>query len=88
MADQLVLLASDALYLALQLAAPALIACLVVGLAMGFVQASTQAHDASVGFVPKLAAVGGTLILARAFIGSELVHFSTRIFQHIAQVAR
>jgi flagellar biosynthetic protein FliQ len=81
-------LAVDALYLALRLAGPALAACVVTSLVVGFLQAATQAHDSSLNFVPKLAAVGGTLLLCQAFLADELVHFSAQIFHHVAQVAR
>ena len=84
----LALLASDALYLALRVAAPAILACIVAGLLVGFFQASTQSHDASVGFVPKLVAVAVALLLCRAFMGAQLVHFSTQVYQYVAQVAR
>jgi len=40
------------------LAAPVLGAALLVGLVVGLLQAVTQLQDVTVGFVPKLAAVG------------------------------
>lgn len=83
----LALLASDALYLALRVAAPAVIACVVAALLIGLFQASAQSHDPSVGFVPKLAAVAAALLLSRAFMGDELMQFSAQVFQHVAQVA-
>lgn len=81
-------LGADALALALRLALPALGACLLAGVVVGFVQGATRAQDASLGFLPKLAAVSGALLLSRAFLGHELSVFCAQIFQHIAAVSR
>jgi flagellar biosynthesis protein FliQ len=84
--EALALLASDALTLALRVAAPALIACVVAALVLGFFQASMQAQDASIGFAPKLVAVAAALFTYRTFMGDELVRFSTQMFAHVAQI--
>jgi flagellar biosynthesis protein FliQ len=78
----------DALHLVLVLAAPAVLACFAVGLGAGFFQSATQANDPSVGFVPKLFAVGAVVLASRELMGHELMRFSTQLLHHIATVAR
>jgi flagellar biosynthesis protein FliQ len=87
-AAALALLASDALSLALKLALPALAAGLLSSLVVGLLQASTNVHDAALGFLPKLAAVGGVLLLNREWLALELTALLGRAMQQIAAVAR
>jgi flagellar biosynthesis protein FliQ len=74
----------DALRLVLMLSAPALAACLLASVLMSVVQTSTQAHDASLGFVPKLLAVGCALFLSRDYLAHQLLGFSSRLLHDMA----
>jgi type III secretory pathway component EscS len=85
--ESLALTAADALALALHLSLPALGACLAAGLIVGFLQSATQTQDASIGFLPKLAAVSGALLLTRAVAGEQLMQFCSQVLRHIASVA-
>ena len=85
--DSLTVVAADALALALRLSLPALGACLAAGLVVGFLQSATQTQDSSIGFLPKLAAVSGALLLTRAVAGEQLLHFCSQVLRHIASVA-
>ncbi|HEX4352464.1 MAG TPA: flagellar biosynthetic protein FliQ [Polyangiales bacterium] len=76
----------DALRLTLWLVAPALGACLVTSIVMSIVQTASQANDASVGFVPKLLAVGVTLFLTRDLLARELTGFSLRVISEMARL--
>ncbi len=78
----------DALHLALTLCTPAVVACLLVGLLVGFFQAATQASDASVAFVPKLFVVAAVLLASRAAMTTPLLDLSSRILRQIVEVAR
>ena len=80
--------ASDALGLALALLVPALIASFAVGLVLAFFEVMTQGQDASFAFVPRLLAVIAAVFLGRELMGTELVAFTGRVFEHIALVAR
>lgn len=77
-----------ALRLSLSLALPMLLAALVVGGLVAFFQAATQAQDASIGFVPKLCAVGLAIFLSAGSASQQLQQFATRVFSSIAEVAR
>jgi flagellar biosynthetic protein FliQ len=87
-ATALALLAQDALYLALRLAAPCVLAAALAGLLVGLFQAATQAQDASLGFVAKLTLVAVALFLTRSFMTDELMRFSSELSRHVAIVAR
>ncbi|MEM9194452.1 MAG: flagellar biosynthetic protein FliQ [Myxococcota bacterium] len=78
--DQLGLLATEALSLALLLSAPVLGASLGAGLIMGMLQTATQVQDHSLTFVPKVAAVGAALLLGGAWMGSELLSFTETLW--------
>jgi flagellar biosynthetic protein FliQ len=76
----------EALQLALWLAAPALCACLCVAAITTVLQGSLQANDPSIGFVPKLFAVFGTLWLSHSFLADRLSAFAGKVFQAMAQL--
>jgi flagellar biosynthesis protein FliQ len=78
----------DALRLALWLTAPALAACVVAAFFSSLVQASTQTHDPSVGFVPKWLIVLFALFLSRTFLADGLLSFSSRVLREMAQLGR
>jgi flagellar biosynthetic protein FliQ len=76
----------DALQLVLWLAAPALVACVLVSVLMSVLQTATQASDPSLGFVPKWFAVALALFLSRDFFAHEMVGFSSRMLQDMARL--
>jgi flagellar biosynthesis protein FliQ len=78
----------DALHLVLRVTAPVLLACLVAALLSSLVQAVTQAHDTSVGFVARWFAVGAALFASREFIARELLGFSTRMLHAMSQLGQ
>ena len=77
----------EALLLALVVSAPPLVAALVVGAAVGVLQAATQVQEPSVGVVPRLVAVLGALALAGPWIGAQVVRFAARCLDLAARVA-
>jgi flagellar biosynthetic protein FliQ len=81
--DQAIELARNALLLALVLAAPVLVAALIIGLVTSALQTVTQLHDQTLSFVPRLVVV---LLVALATLpwGLEmLVDFSRELFRAI-----
>ena len=67
-----------ALLLATEIAAPFLIATLVIGLLVGVLQAATQVQEAALGFIPKLAVVGLLVVLAGPWTLDRMVAFTRR----------
>jgi flagellar biosynthesis protein FliQ len=73
--ELLIGVARQALYLALLLAAPMVLAGLVVSLIVSAIQAATQVQEPTIPFAPRLAAVLIALALAGPLIGREAVRF-------------
>ena len=73
-----------ALVLILTVAGPMLGAALVVGLAIGLLQALTQIQEQTLTFVPKLIAMGSMLLLSLPMIGAALSDFMRIIADHVA----
>lgn len=73
-----------ALVLILTVAGPMLGAALVVGLAIGLLQALTQIQEQTLTFVHKLLAMGAMLLLSLPMIGAALSDFMRVIADHVA----
>ena len=79
-------LGQQALYTGGLVAAPMLIAALVVGLVISVLQAATQINEQTLSFIPKLLAVFGSLVIAGPWMISILTDFMQRTFTSIAFV--
>ena len=89
MNDQFVLdLARQALLMALQLAAPFLIAALIVGLVMGILQSLTQIQEQTLAFVPKLVVIGIVFVLALPWMLQSIVAYTRTILIGLADMPR
>jgi flagellar biosynthetic protein FliQ len=76
-------IAMDALMVGAKLSAPMLLTALVVGLGISIVQSITQIQEVTVAFVPKLVAVGIALVVTGQWMISELMTFTTGLFDRI-----
>lgn len=65
----------EALTLCATVGGPVLGVILLVGLAMGILQAATQVNDSAVGFLPRLAAAGAVLWLLGGWMTERLSGF-------------
>jgi flagellar biosynthetic protein FliQ len=72
-------LARAGLLLVLTIAGPMLVASLIVGVAIGLLQALTQIQEMTLTFVPKLVAIGLAMLLSLPMIGAALAGFMLRI---------
>jgi flagellar biosynthetic protein FliQ len=80
-------LAHRAMYIAMLLTAPPLIVSLVVGLLVSFFQAATQINEQTLTFIPKLAAVTLTLVLAGPWMLSIALDFMRESLTRIPSLA-
>jgi flagellar biosynthetic protein FliQ len=64
--------ARQSIYVLLQICAPAMLTALVVGLAIGLIQALTQIQEMTLVFVPKIIAIFVVLLIALPFAGSAM----------------
>jgi flagellar biosynthetic protein FliQ len=67
----------------LLLSAPILLVSMVVGLIISIIQATTSIQEQTLTFVPKIAAILGTLMLLGPWMVTSLVQFTTRLFERI-----
>jgi flagellar biosynthetic protein FliQ len=85
-ADDLTRLTTETLWLVLLVSAPALVASLAIGLAVGLLQAATQIQDQTLSFVPKLVVVAITLVIFGSFMGEEIVRFTQTLWLEIPRL--
>jgi flagellar biosynthetic protein FliQ len=76
----------DALILAAKLAAPILVTALTVGFGVSLLQSITQVQEVTLSFVPKAVAVAVALLVAGHWMISEIVTFTTTLFERIPQL--
>ena len=76
--------AREAIWVLLEIAAPAMIAGLVVGLAIGLLQALTQIQEMTLVFVPKIIVIFLVLLITLPFAGSAMYGLMTDIASRIA----
>jgi flagellar biosynthetic protein FliQ len=76
----------EALWVALQIGGPLLVLLLVVGLVVAVFQALTQVNEASLSFLPKMAALAVALILLTPFFTGVLRGYAQTLFEMIIQV--
>ncbi|HLB97249.1 MAG TPA: flagellar biosynthesis protein FliQ [Acetobacteraceae bacterium] len=76
----------DAMLVMLKLGGPPLMVALVVGLVISLVQAITQIHEVTISFVPKVLAIGMTLLLMGPFMLSTLSSYTHLLFDRIITI--
>lgn len=77
-AQQVFTLGQQALLMLLMVAAPILIAVLVVGVLISVLQAATQINEATLSFVPKVVAAVAVLAVAGPWMLTMLVEYIQR----------
>lgn len=81
----LLALADRMLWVTALVAAPVLIASLVIGLVVGVIQAATSVNEQTLTFVPKLAVIALVLVLFGASMMTLISDFMADIFAQIAR---
>jgi flagellar biosynthetic protein FliQ len=72
-----------ALEITIMLAAPLLLAALVMGLLVGVFQAATQINEMTLSFIPKLVGMAGTLVVAGPWMLKTIVGYTRELFESI-----
>jgi flagellar biosynthetic protein FliQ len=73
----------DAMLVMLKLGGPPLLVALVVGLLVSLLQAITQINEATLAFVPKVIAIGMTVMLLGSFMFSSLSSYTHLLFDRM-----
>ncbi|WP_103035875.1 flagellar biosynthesis protein FliQ [Castellaniella caeni] len=77
----------QALRVALVMAGPLLLVTLLVGLIISIFQAATQINEMTLSFIPKLLAVGATLVLLGPWLITTMVDYIQTLFNSIPGLA-
>ena len=77
--------ARQAMYVLLEVSAPAMLTALAVGLAIGLLQALTQIQEATLVFVPKILAIFLVLLISLPFAGQAMQGLMNNIAARISQ---
>ncbi|MEI8025220.1 MAG: flagellar biosynthesis protein FliQ [Pseudomonadota bacterium] len=89
MSEQYVIdVATGAVWLTLKVAAPALIAALVVGILISVIQAATQVQEQTVSFVPKIIAITASMIITGPWILQQFIFYTKTLIQSIPNITR
>lgn len=81
--DFIIKLGQEVLTLVLYVGGPVLIVALVVGLGVSIFQAVTQVHEMTLTFIPKIIAVGATIILVLPWMMQRMIDFTINLLSAI-----
>ena len=84
--EYVIRLGQETLTLVLTVGGPILAVALVVGLTVSIFQAVTQVHEMTLTFIPKILAVGATVILILPWMLQKMVDFTTRLLTSIPTI--
>jgi len=87
-ADAYASLAREMFLATLKLGGPVLAVALAVGVAISIVQAVTQIQEMTLTFVPKVLAVGLTVLVAGSWMLRSLVSFAEQLFSRLPDFVR
>ncbi len=79
-------LLAEAMLTIVKLGGPPLLAALVVGVIVALFQAVTQINEATLAFIPKLLALGVTMMLLGSFMFSTLSAYTRLLFDRMIAV--
>ena len=82
-ADTVIDLAQQALYVIALIAAPMLLSALAIGLLIGMFQAATSINEQTLSFIPKLAVLLLSILVAGPWMINLLVNFTRRLYLNI-----
>lgn len=81
--ESVMALGTEALKVALALAAPLLLAALISGLVVSLLQAATQINEMTLSFIPKILSVVATIIIAGPWMLNLLLDYMRMLFSNL-----
>ena len=81
-------LAQSALLVALIIAAPVMLASLVIGSLVSLFQAATSINEVTLTFIPKVLVGGAILAFLGSWMGQQMLAFTTNIFNSLPNLPR
>lgn len=86
--EQILALATEAIRVLLLVAAPMLLAGLIVGVLISIFQTATSIQDQTLTFIPKIIAVLLTLLVALPWMMQIMVNYASRLFGQLHTYVR
>ncbi|MGI8781306.1 MAG: flagellar biosynthesis protein FliQ [Solirubrobacteraceae bacterium] len=84
--DVVINISMQAMQLAFMVALPLLLVALVVGLVVSVFQAVTQIQEQTLTFIPKIVAMGVTLVVAGPWMLGQVVAYTQQLYSSIPTV--
>ena len=84
--DSVTSLIVDMMGVTIKVAAPMLLAGLIVGLAVSVFQAVTQIQEQTLAFIPKILALAGVLLVLGPWMLNQLLSYTTDLWASIPQL--
>jgi flagellar biosynthesis protein FliQ len=81
--DVVINVSMQAMQLAFMVAMPLLLVALVVGLVVSVFQAVTQIQEQTLTFIPKIVAMGATLVVAGPWMLNQVVAYTEQLYSSI-----
>ncbi|EPL6168552.1 TPA: flagellar biosynthesis protein FliQ [Klebsiella aerogenes] len=84
--ESVMAIGTEAIKVALALAAPLLLAALISGLVVSLLQAATQINEMTLSFIPKILAVVATIIIAGPWMLNLLLDYMRTLFSNLPNI--
>lgn len=84
--ESVMAIGTEAMKVALALAAPLLLAALISGLVVSLLQAATQINEMTLSFIPKILAVVTTIIIAGPWMLNLLLDYMRTLFSNLPNI--
>lgn len=84
--ESVMAIGTEAMKVALALAAPLLLAALISGLVVSLLQAATQINEMTLSFIPKILAVVATIIIAGPWMLNLLLDYMRTLFSNLSNI--
>ena len=86
--QQVIDITMNAIYATTELSLPLLLAALVVGLLVSIFQAATQINEATLAFLPKIAAMIVVLVVLSPWMLRRFTSYTTNLYSRIPEIVR
>lgn len=84
--ESVMAIGTEAMKVALALAAPLLLAALISGLVVSLLQAATQINEMTLSFIPKILAVVAAIIIAGPWMLNLLLDYMRTLFSNLPNI--
>jgi len=84
--ESVMIMGTEAMKVAISVAAPLLLVALVTGLVISILQAATQINEMTLSFIPKIIAVFVTIIVAGPWMLNLLLDYMRNLFTNLPYI--